>query len=429
MIKRQNYLLAFPGYHSFPGGKVDKGDEDLAFRHGSWKLPDRLLGACKRELLEELNYDLEFGVAEGEVLSFGHLGTAHTPSFNPHRFKSYFILVELSSKLVFKLDENEASWGGWESPESFYQQFDQGRLLAVPPTIRILENLYKAVPGHPWDVDFIYDEEKEVPCIESLSEVTQLIPLSNTLPPANRTNCFLLGDKTDKQVLVDPAPKNKQEYEKLIHTLRDKKINEIFLTHHHIDHRQFANELADYFEVPLGMSRTTRDFIRESDKKFLEDRELVFYKEGDVLTTWKGRKIEIFEVPGHDNGQLALMPTCRTWCLVGDLIQGIGTVVISRPEGNMKLYFESLKKIMALNPLYIYPSHGIAMGGVHRLEETLKHRQIRENQILNLSLAGKSIEEMLGEIYPDLDEKLLPFAKVNILGHLDKLKEENKLSH
>src|SRR3546814_7226144 len=54
------------------------------------------------------------------------------------------------------------------------------------------------------------------------------------------------------------------------------------------------------------------------------------YREGDVICRWLGRPVKVYEVPGHDEGQLALMPDDLAWCIVGDLIQGIGTVVIAK---------------------------------------------------------------------------------------------------
>ena len=74
---------------------------------------------------------------------------------------------------------------------------------------------------------------------------------------------------------------------------------------------------------------------------------------------------------------LALMPADRAWCLVGDLIQGVGTVVIHKPEGNMRRYFDSLQRMIDLDPEVIVPSHGLAMGTTFRLRETLRHRRQR----------------------------------------------------
>jgi len=50
-----------------------------------------------------------------------------------------------------------------------------------------------------------------------------------------------------------------------------------------------------------------------------------------------------------DEGQLALMPENRAWCIVSDLYQGVGTVVIAAPEGNMRKYFASLRKVIDLD--------------------------------------------------------------------------------
>src|SRR3546814_809639 len=115
------------------------------------------------------------------------------------------------------------------------------------------------------------------------------------------------------------------------------------------------------------------------------------YREGDVICRWLGRPVKVYEVPGHDEGQLALMPDDLAWCIVGDLIQGIGTVVIAKPEGDMRKYFATLERLIALNPRVIIPSHGMALGTVYRLEETLKHRRQREQQVLSLWREGKEI--------------------------------------
>jgi glyoxylase-like metal-dependent hydrolase (beta-lactamase superfamily II) len=137
--------------------------------------------------------------------------------------------------------------------------------------------------------------------------------------------------------------------------------------------------------------------------------------------------VKIYAIPGHDEGQLALAPRSMEWFLVGDLIQGVGTVVVSSPEGDMKKYFASLARVIRLDPRVIIPSHGIPMGSVYRLRATLAHRQMREQQILELSESGKSKQEMLLEIYKDVDPRLHPLAMCNIESHLEKLRKERRL--
>jgi hypothetical protein len=117
-----------------------------------------------------------------------------------------------------------------------------------------------------------------------------------------------------------------------------------------------------------------------------------------------------------------------TWCIVGDLIQGIGTVVIAPPEGNMRKYFASLKRVIELDPGVIIPSHGLALGGTHYLKQALRHREEREAQILMRHEAGLSEDQILAEVYRAIDARLLPLARLNIRSHMAKLREEGLIA-
>ena len=58
LIKRQNHLKAFPGYFSFPGGKVDKEDNIPSSLSEKYNIESRFINALFRELEEELSFDL-----------------------------------------------------------------------------------------------------------------------------------------------------------------------------------------------------------------------------------------------------------------------------------------------------------------------------------------------------------------------------------
>jgi glyoxylase-like metal-dependent hydrolase (beta-lactamase superfamily II) len=116
------------------------------------------------------------------------------------------------------------------------------------------------------------------------------------------------------------------------------------------------------------------------------------------------------------------------WFLVGDLIQSMCTVVISPKEGDMEKYFKSLQRIIDLKPKIIIPSHGIPTGGTYKLEETLKHRKMREQQIIELTNQGKTPEEILDILYTNIPPKLFPFAALNIQSHLIKIKKQRHLN-
>lgn len=429
-IKRQDYLSVFPGYFANPGGKVDKTDSHEPLLSSLWpkEIKPQILHALIREVREETHYDLLEMIESGVVLSIDNIGVAITPEFNPYRFVNYYFKITLGTEIPFAIDVNEAEYGEWNTPAGFLLKYQQGEILVVPPAITLLKTL-AANPKHstPIDLSLPYDPEYEVPMIESLYGVRQFLPLSNTFPPANRTNAFIIGDggKRSPKILIDSSPKNEDELKKFLKSVSAIGFDSLFLTHHHGDHYQYAREIALLHKVGIELSADTLERIKnQSGENYFEGIPLTIRKEGDVVTTWLGQDVRVYEVPGHDEGQLALAPTNLKWFLVGDLIQTVGTVVIQAPEGDMKKYFETLKRVIALEPKNIIPSHGIIIGGTHKLEETLKHRLMREESIKKLLVENRSEDEMVKLIYPDLETSLIPYALKTIRAHIKKIKSE-----
>jgi endoribonuclease LACTB2 len=419
MIKRKNDVPSFPGYASFPGGLIDKKDESSEefshpLIHGLAPFHQQ---ALRREMMEELGFD----IAKAEFFRFGLIGSATTPSFNPYRFETFFYYAECVNQPDFVLDDRELESGQWQSPRAFLERYHAAELLAVPVTVSLLEALSEASYWRrPLTRDFNlqWNEETECPMIEPVFGVKVFMPLSHTLPPASRTNCFLIGG----ELLVDPSPKDEQEFQRLLNSLSSCQVKSIFLTHHHGDHYEQSAPLARMLGVPMTMSRDTYDRItRVEGGQYFDGVKIHFAKAGDTVARWHDQDVIVYELPGHDQGQLGLAPLGLEWFVVGDLVQSIGTVVIKAPEGDMDLYFESLKKVILLNPAVIFPSHGIAMGGVYKLEETLKHRQMRHQQVRELRDQGKTTEEIVDQIYLGLEDKLRPLAWQTIESHLRSL--------
>lgn len=413
-IVRQNHLKIFPGYCSFPGGKVDQ--EDLEFKH--LELNPRLMGAARRELIEELGYDLEYELKTGKIKRISHIGQAITPSFNPYRYEAHYLLIELEKRPAFILEENEIKAGEWMTPKSFLHFYQKGERIVIPPMLNILKALESKEKSFK-----SFDQEtpaNQVPCLESIFGVRQFMPLSNTLPPAERTNAFLIGD-----TLVDPSPRDGKEFEKLLNTLPKEEIKKILVTHHHGDHHQMAQILAKELKAEILLSSYTfNKIVAVKGKDHFKDIEVRMVKEGDIATTWLNEKVQVFEVPGHDQGQIALAPESLRWFLAGDLFQGVGTVVIGGEEGDMSKYFATLERVIKLRPKAVFPSHGIVLGGTNILEKTFEHRRLREKQVRQMFQEGLSEKEMLQRIYFDLPEPLHKYALANISSHLKKLKDE-----
>lgn len=427
---RNPAMPAFPGYQAFPGGKVDSTDSDAPMQY-RW-LRDhepRLMHALCRELDEEVGFDLPAAIEAGLVKGIWKIGVAVTPTFEPRRFDTRFYRIELAEPVAFEVDTRETEHGEWAPWATLEARYENGEILAVPPTVIVIRS-FAANPDtrELADFQFNFDSEHLLPCIEALRGVRMIPVPSHTIPPAVATNCYIIGDPDAPRYLVDPSPKDEATLERLCNTADRFGFDAIFLTHHHPDHRQYADHIARRYKLPIHLSQDSYERIHsKSGGRFFEGLETVIRGEGEVLTQWLGRDVEILAVPGHDEGQLALMPSDRAWCIVSDLFQGIGTVVIAKPEGNMRKYLDTLQRVIDLDPRVIYPSHGMGMGTTYRLQVTLAHRQLREQQILELHRQGKSQKEMLETVYEGLDPRLAPLALCNIESHLDKLREESAI--
>ena len=412
-IRRQDSLRAFPGYISFPGGKVDRDDATLE-------------DALFREVHEEVGIDLKELQKKEVVEKICPMGVAISPDFNPERFETHFFKIVLKKKIEFNPDCREISEAQWAIPSRVLSWYEEGRMLMVPPTLRIFEVLDKDRNAE-WveKLNYEYDREREVPVVECLSGVMQLMPLSPTLPPADRTNAFLIGDGKNC-ILVDPSPVDKREWDKLKRTLdsvlKGRRIEQIFLTHHHQDHHHLAPLLAEELGATFLLSEDTHGRILSKwGANYFRGITCRYKKQGDEVVKWRGESVIVHEVPGHDQGQLALIPESCLWAIVGDLIQTVGTVVIASPEGNMQEYFQSLKRMINLSPKAVFPSHGVPLGGVEKLRETLEHRRGRERQICELLGRGASEEEIFTEIYPHLPANLHTAAQQTIRAHILKI--------
>ncbi|MCP4913045.1 MAG: MBL fold metallo-hydrolase [Oligoflexia bacterium] len=410
-IERQPNLSVFPGYTAFPGGKVDKSDKSLE-------------DALKREVKEELGICLDDLKASNILEEIKLFGKATTPKFNPYRFETFFYLISLTRipEMIFEVGEVKSH--SWKFPRELIKDYQDNNILCVPPTIQCFHKVDSFLEdGLEVSLDLEYDDDSEIPMIESLYHVKQFLPLSNTFPPANRTNSFLIND-----ILIDPSPKNEEEYQKFVNTLQSFKVNQIFITHHHPDHHEFATKLANELNVSIRISSDSYQRIKEKyGNDYFQDVEINIAKDGDTLTTLSdGRQVLLMAVPGHDEGQLAIYDENLKWNIVGDLIQTVGTVVIGDKEGDMKKYFSSLENVIKQSPKFIIPSHGIAMGGTNKLEMTLKHRKMREKTIIQLLNENKSVEDIFEHIYEGLDERLKKYALKTIHAHIKKIEQDQQ---
>jgi glyoxylase-like metal-dependent hydrolase (beta-lactamase superfamily II) len=106
------------------------------------------------------------------------------------------------------------------------------------------------------------------------------------------------------------------------------------------------------------------------------------------------------------------------------------TVVINPPDGDMRVYLESLRRLQGEDIAWFAPGHGFLMDKTQEaLERLLIHRMARENKVLNaVREAGTAtLDALLPVVYSDVSPRLFPVASRSLLAHLLKLKDEGTL--
>lgn len=81
-------------------------------------------------------------------------------------------------------------------------------------------------------------------------------------------------------------------------------------------------------------------------------------EEGDVIDLG-GRRLEIFSIPGHTPGSIAVLDTANRVLYGGDTVQD-GVIFMFGVQREMHAYLHSLEKLETLRKRFdkIYPSHG-----------------------------------------------------------------------
>ena len=100
------------------------------------------------------------------------------------------------------------------------------------------------------------------------------------------------------------------------------------------------------------------------------------------------------------------------------------TVVINPPDGNMRVYLQSLERLLGEDIAIIAPGHGYLIGAPKKeLKRLIAHRLNRERKVVAAleRLGRPTLEELLPLVYDDVPERVYRAAARSLTAHLDKL--------
>lgn len=361
-----------------------------------------------------------------------HLSTWLTPPYSKSRYHTPYYAAWTPDDQQPEIWPGELSTGLWIDAAEAVQRFDQG---ALPISWPVLETLRSLVTENGditraattllarGDSAYPFGGGEILPGIH-------IVPVKTpTLPPATHTNCYILG--RHELVVVDPATPDPDEQQRIFDYLRHLQsrggvLRAIYLTHHHLDHVGAANQLRAQFHVPIRAHRDTAQKLLDivDVDEYVKD-EQVFELNIDPAPR---ARWQILDTPGHCSGHLCFYDLTSQTLLTGDVVVGMGSVLVAPPDGNMQAYMQTLQRLRQLPLRFLLPAHGPPIGAAHaKIDHYIQHRRQREEAIAQAFAVPRSVDDILPIVYADVEETLWPLAKLSIVAHIEKLLHENRL--
>lgn len=295
--------------------------------------------------------------------------------------------------------------------------------------------------------------------------VTQLTPLIRRVVCKNPTpftykgtGTYLVG--TGKVAVIDPGPSLSSHVDDVLAALRPgEEVTHIVITHTHSDHSALTARFQERTNAPsygFGPHGTVRpldptdkvDFSKyftaeekarfdkeweeQPDELKREGPDLSFVPnvrvgDGDVIAgdDWT---LTAIHTPGHCSNHVCYALEEEKSLFSGDHVMGWATSVVGPPDGSMRDYLASLRKLLPRDDTRYWPTHGPAITEpILYVQAFIQHREEREAQIMAyLRTGARRIADFVPEMYAGYDKRLWYPAANSVHAHMLHLVETGR---
>ncbi|SDB80759.1 Glyoxylase, beta-lactamase superfamily II [Raineyella antarctica] len=241
-----------------------------------------------------------------------------------------------------------------------------------------------------------------------------LVPNPSALTLEGTNTWVLPGTNGTPAVVIDPGPDDFAHLSRVRAACPDG-IEEIWITHGHLDHVGGASRLAEW----TGCS------IRALDPQISMADPLRDGERGEV----GGMAVVCATLPGHSSDSIGFIVSAPSGNMMfcGDTILGRGTTQIVWPDGNLAQYLATLDKMARLVEQYsitrLMPGHGpIVHDPAERIARYRTHRLERLDEIRRAYAAGHtSVAAIVDHVYGDLVGDTQRAAELTVRAQLEYL--------
>jgi glyoxylase-like metal-dependent hydrolase (beta-lactamase superfamily II) len=253
------------------------------------------------------------------------------------------------------------------------------------------------------------------------NEVTRIVAPNAGMMTGAGTNTYLVG--TREGVVIDPGPDDESHVQAIL-SAGAGRIRWILCTHTHFDHAPAAARVKALTGAKIAAMSAP---LTDHDCRLDPDRSLA----PDDLIQCEGASLRAVHTPGHASNHVCFLLSSNKMLFTGDHIMQGSTVVIWPPDGNMRAYLDSLRRLLALDIRVLAPGHGYLIESPHaEVERLIQHRLRREDKVRQAVLrAGEpaTIEMLLPRAYDDVAKVLHEMAALSLRAHLNKLMEDGEI--
>ena len=235
-------------------------------------------------------------------------------------------------------------------------------------------------------------------------------------------------------VVVDPGPADAHHIRALQAAIAGETLHHILVTHTHRDHSPGAEILKAATGAPIvgcAPRQPATDPYAQATLDAAFDRSYrpdVVLADGETISG-KDFRITAVATPGHTSNHLAFALEEDAALFSGDHVMAWSTTVVVPPEGSMRDYMASLRKLIGRSESIYWPGHGGPVRNPQSFVNALiVHRQWREAAILRCLAGGDAtVPTIVGRIYRKLAPALKGAAGQSVLAHLIDLAERGRV--